>query len=241
MKNVSDIIKRLKKVMPEHIKPTFDNGTDLIKWHKKQGICRATNIYENNRISKCNKMFRESGISPLHKDCSFNNYVTKYEGQLNALNLSRQYVKNFDNSITNFIFSGYSGTGKNHLAAAICKELLSVKKSTLIISVADILSKMKNSFRDYSFDDSQSFLQRITNVDLLILDEVGLHSHSRYLQMILDQIVNRRSSYKLPIGMISNLNFESMTKFLSERVMDRMRFGNGLYVIFNWVSWRSDV
>ena len=36
-------------------------------------------------------------------------------------------------------------------------------------------------------------------------------------------------------------NMEEMTKLLGERVMDRMRLGNSLWVIFNWESYRSRV
>lgn len=60
-----------------------------------------------------------------------------------ALSRARQYVEEFDGNIASFIFSGKPGTGKNHLAAAICNELLLRGKSVLIITVADIMSAMK--------------------------------------------------------------------------------------------------
>lgn len=59
--------------------------------------------------------------------------------------------------------------------------------------------------------------------------------------MIINQIVDRRSSSKRPTGMLTNSNMEEMTKLLGERVMDRMRPGNSLWVIFNWDSYRSRV
>lgn len=46
--------------------------------------------------------------------------------------------------------------------------------------------------------------------------------------MIINQIVDRRSSSKRPTGMLTNSNMEEMTKLLGERVMDRMRTGNSL-------------
>ena len=52
---------------------------------------------------------------------------------MNALSKARQYVEEFDGNIASFIFSGKPGTGKNHLAAAICNELLLRGKSVLII------------------------------------------------------------------------------------------------------------
>ena len=80
-----------------------------------------------------------------------------------------------------------------------------------------------------------------SNVDLLVIDEIGMQTESRYEKVIINQIVDRRSSSKRPTGMLTNSNMDEMTKLLGERVMDRMRLGNSLWVIFNWESYRSRV
>ena len=59
--------------------------------------------------------------------------------------------------------------------------------------------------------------------------------------MIINQIVDRRSSSKRPTGMLTNLNHAEMVKLLGERVMDRMRLGQSLWVSFNWESYRGRV
>lgn len=41
--------------------------------------------------------------------------------------------------------------------------------------------------------------------------------------------------------MLTNSNMEEMTKMLGERVMDRMRLGNSLWVNFTRDSYRSRV
>ncbi len=71
---------------------------------------------------KMQRTFNRSGIRPLHQNCSFDNYRVECEGQMNALSKARQYVEEFDDNIASFIFSGKPGTGKNHLAAAICND-----------------------------------------------------------------------------------------------------------------------
>ncbi|HHH3470557.1 TPA: DNA replication protein DnaC, partial [Klebsiella pneumoniae] len=52
---------------------------------------------------------------------------------------------------------------------------------------------------------------------------------------------DRRSSSKRPTGMLTNSNMEEMNKLVGERVMDRMRLGNSLWVVFNWESYRHRV
>ncbi|STW09517.1 DNA replication protein DnaC [Klebsiella grimontii] len=41
--------------------------------------------------------------------------------------------------------------------------------------------------------------------------------------------------------MLTNSTMDEMNKLLGERVMDRMRLGNSLWVNFNWDSYRDRV
>lgn len=125
-------------------------------------------------------------------------------------------------------------------AAAICNELLLRGKSVLIITVADIMSAMKDTFSNRETSEEQ-LLNDLSNVDLLVIDEIGVQTESRYEKVIINQIVDRRSSSKRPTGMLTNHNIDEMTRLLGERVMDRMKLGNSLYVIFDWESYRSRV
>ncbi|MNR61924.1 DNA replication protein DnaC [compost metagenome] len=68
-----------------------------------------------------------------------------------------------------------------------------------------------------------------------------MQTESRYEKVIINQIVDRRSSSKRPTGMLTNHKAEEMTKLLGERVMDRMRLGNSLWVNFTWDSYRDRV
>lgn len=240
MKNVGDLIKRLQKMMPANVKPAFTTGEELLAWQKEQGEIRAAALARENRAMKMQRTFNRSGIRPLHQNCSFDNYRVESQGQMKALSQARQYVDEFDGNIASFIFSGKPGTGKNHLAAAICNELLLRGKSVLIITVADIMSAMKDTFSNRETSEEQ-LLNDLSNVDLLVIDEIGVQTESRYEKVIINQLVDRRSSSKRPTGMLTNHNIDEMTRLLGERVMDRMKLGNSLYVIFDWESYRSRV
>ena len=217
MKNVGDLMKRLQKMMPANVKPAFTTGEELLAWQKEQGKIRAAALARENRAMKMQRTFNRSGIRPLHQNCSFDNYKIETNGQMNALAAARQYVDEFDGNIASFIFSGKPGTGKNHLAAA-----------------------MKDTFSNRETSEEQ-LLNDLSNVDLLVIDEIGVQTESRYEKVIINQIVDRRSSSKRPTGMLTNHNIDEMTRLLGERVMDRMKLGNSLYVIFDWESYRSRV
>ncbi|MGS3016573.1 DNA replication protein DnaC, partial [Escherichia coli] len=86
---------------------------------------------------------------------------------------------------------------------------------------------MKDTFRNSGTSEEQ-LLNDLSNVDRLVIDEIGVQTESKYEKVIINQIVDRRSSSKLPTGMLTNSNMEDMTKLLGERLMDRMRLGNSL-------------
>lgn len=88
MKNVGDLMQRLQKMMPAHIKPAFKTGEELLAWQKEQGALRAAALERENRAMKMQRTFNRSGIRPLHQNCSFENYRVECEGQMNALSKS---------------------------------------------------------------------------------------------------------------------------------------------------------
>lgn len=241
MKTPNDLFNRLKRMMPAGTRPKFTNGEELLAWNQEQGRLRSESIVRENRAMKMQRIMGRSGIRELHINCSFDNYRVENEGQRKALELARQYAAEFDVSIASFVFSGRPGTGKNHLAAAIGNDLILRGKSVLIVTVADLMSSMKGTFSGSSNITEERLIQDLSSVDLLVIDEIGMQSESRYEKVIINQIVDRRSSSKRPTGMLSNLDHAGMNALLGERVMDRMRLGNSLWVRFDWESYRSRV
>ena len=239
MKTPNDLFSRLKRMMPAGTRPKFTNGEELLAWNQEQGRLRSEAIVRENSAMKMQRIMGRSGIRELHINCSFDNYRVENEGQRKALEQARQYAAEFEGSIASFVFSGRPGTGKNHLAAAIGNDLILRGKSVLIVTVADLMSK--GTFSGSSGITEERLLQDLSSVDLLVIDEIGMQSESRYEKVIINQIVDRRSSSKRPTGMLTNLNPNEMNTLLGERVMDRMRLGNSLWVRFDWESYRSRV
>ncbi|WP_343154799.1 DNA replication protein DnaC [Buchnera aphidicola (Pseudoregma panicola)] len=237
--NTINFLKRLKKIIPKHIKPKFKNDKDLLSWNQEQGIISSKSILKKNKIMKIKKTFKKSGIKKLYVKCSFKNYKIEHKGHQRVLNAAKKYAKNFNNCMSSFIFSGNPGTGKNHLASAIGNYLILKGKSVLIVTVADLMSNMKGTFNGSSNITEENLLNKLSNVDLLMIDEIGMQTESRYEKVVINQIVDRRSSSKRSTGMLSNLNHEGMKILLGERVIDRMRIGNSLWLNFEWNSYRK--
>ncbi|KEA53291.1 DNA replication protein DnaC [Mangrovibacter sp. MFB070] len=241
VKKATDLLSRVRRHIPDGIRPAFTTPEEWHQWQLEQGRQRSQALARENQAMKMQRTFKRSGIRELHINCSFDNYLVECEGQALALARARKYADEFEGNIASFVFSGKPGTGKNHLAAAICNALLLHGKSVLIITVADIMSAMKGTFSEGAETTEERLIEDLSRVDLLVIDEIGVQTESRYEKVIINQIVDRRSSSKRPTGMLTNLNINEMNQLLGERVMDRMRLGNSLWVIFNWDSHRSRV
>ncbi|EMN8044295.1 ATP-binding protein, partial [Shigella flexneri] len=140
---------------------------------------------------------------------------------------------------TNFVFSGKPGTGKNHLAAAIGNRLMAKGRSVIIVTVSDVMSVLHESYDNGK--SGEKFLQELCGVDLLVLDEIGMQRDTKNEQVVLNQIVDRRTASLRGVGMLTNINHAAMNTLLGERVMDRMVMNGGRWVNFNWESWRPNV
>ncbi|QCI15727.1 DNA replication protein DnaC [Buchnera aphidicola] len=237
----TEFFKRLQRLMPNNIKPKFDNDEDLLAWNQEQGRLSSESIIRENKAMKIQRVLGRSGIRELYMNCSFDNYKIEHDGQKKVLKASKRYAEEFNENIASFIFSGKPGTGKNHLASAIGNYLILHGKSILIVTVADLMSNMKGTFSGNSNITEENLLHNLSSVDLLMIDEIGMQTESRYEKVIINQIVDRRSSSKRSTGMLSNLDHKGMKNLLGERVIDRMRLGNSLWLTFEWDSYRQYV
>ncbi|QCI24143.1 DNA replication protein DnaC [Buchnera aphidicola (Muscaphis stroyani)] len=236
-----NFFKRLQRLMPNNIQPKFHNDEDLLAWNQEQGRLSSESILRENKAMKMQRVLGRSGIRELYMNCSFENYKIEHEGQKKVLEAAKRYAEEFNENIASFIFSGRPGTGKNHLASAIGNYLILHDKSILIVTVADLMSNMKGTFSGTSNVTEENLLHNLSSVDLLMIDEIGMQTESRYEKVIINQIVDRRSSSKRSTGMLSNLDHKGMKNLLGERVIDRMRLGNSLWLTFEWDSYRQYV
>ncbi len=133
-------------------------------------------------------------------------------------------------------FNWIAVTGKNHLAAAIGNHLLSGGQSVLVVTIPDLMLRVRECY-----DGGQSeaaLLDDLCKVDLLVLDEVGIQRGSSGEKVILNQVIDRRLSSMRPVGVLTNLNHDELLGALGARVIDRLQMDGGMWVNFDWGSYR---
>lgn len=239
MKSTSDILGRLQRLIPAGVQPKFTSAAELMAWQQEEGRKRAAELEKENLRTRSEKIFGRSGICDLHRNCTFANYHVSNDGQKHALTLAKSYAHNFGSGFASFVFSGGCGTGKNHLAAAVGNYLLQQGHTVLVVTVPDLMLRARKCY-----DEGQSesaLLDDLCKVDLLVLDEVGVQRDTRNEWVLLNQIIDRRLAAMKPVGVLTNLNFDELSKILGERAMDRLTMDNGIWVNFTWGSYRKNV
>lgn len=125
-------------------------------------------------------------------------------------------------------FTGTSGCGKTHLAAAIANVRLAQGQPVFFTIVPDLLDYLRSTFSPESRVTYDEVFDRIRNAPLLILDDLGAHSSTPWAQEKLYQIINYRHLNRLPTVVTTNLQPEDFEPRLLSRLGDHK-----VGVIFN--------
>lgn len=230
MKNMigtGSALERLKKIIPASVQPKFTSVEEWQAWQETEGRKRSGEIDKMNQRARSEKIFGRAGIQALHRSCSFANYEVKGPEQRQAYSMAKSYAQNFGGgSFASFVFSGAPGTGKNHLAAAIGNHLLGAGHSVLVVTIPDLMLRVRECYDDGQSESS--LLNDLCNVDLLVLDEVGIQRGSSGEKVIINQVIDRRLSSMRPVGILTNLNHGELVNTLGARVMDRLQMDGGI-------------
>tara|TARA_R110002012_G_scaffold152101_1_gene312037 strand:- start:300 stop:1064 length:765 start_codon:yes stop_codon:yes gene_type:complete len=183
---------------------------------------------ENARIN--------SGISKRNLYKTFDNYICKTEGQSKAKNDCVKFVENFpcDKSL---IMVGGVGTGKTLLASAILDSLVDDYNCDIIKTI-DLVRELKATWSKDSKYTEESLIEYYSNLDLLILDEVGSQFGSDTEKLFIFDIIDGRYQNMKQTILISNLDINGIKDAIGERCVDRLREGGGSMIAFNWESSR---
>lgn len=209
--------------------------------NKKQ--TELDNVYKTLKNKKIDRLTRESGIMPRFEGCTFEQYQAQTENARLALAICSKYAEKWEDRLSKgggLVLCGKPGTGKNHLATCIAKQVIREHQNSVrITSAIKIIREIKNTWSRDSDKSEQSVIDSMKTVDLLIIDEVGVQFGSDTELMLMFEVINGRYEAMKPTILISNLSRDELSKFIGERVLDRMNEGGGATVVFDWESYRK--
>ncbi len=190
------------------------------------------------------KLLEGSEIPRRFRGRTFDNYRAEGDAQLHALTKAKAFAENFPKAMelgASFVFCGKPGTGKTHLACAIGNHVMKAfGNSVSFVTVFEVAQRVKSTYGDNTKSESD-VMRSFAQVDLLILDEVGVQFGTKFEEVIITDIINRRYSDMRPTIILSNLTSDELSEYLGVRVVDRMFEGGGGVLAFDWDSYRSKV
>ncbi|SHM78034.1 ATP-binding protein [Phytopseudomonas punonensis] len=213
-----------------------------------QAQAEAVERGEQQRLAVAARLERQLGqalIPPRFKDKTFANYRASTDRQQVALQLCVDYANNFPDNAAHgrcLMLLGHVGNGKTHLAVAIGSAVVEQHRRTVLYTtVARVCQQVKASYGKEAAQSEREALEVFRTPDLLILDEVGASYGTDFERMVMFEVINARYEEMKPTIVISNLFAQALAGALGDRVVDRLREGDGVVVVFDWNSARRGV
>lgn len=159
--------------------------------------------------------------------------------QIRALAISTSFVRDWDLNLKKgawLVFSGLPGTGKSHLAIAILQAILPNHVGRYMTCM-ELIQTLRATWRKESTQSECDLLDEITELPLLVLDEIGVQYGTDSEQNHLFDVLDRRYREMRPTILLTNQNKDGFKAFVGDRVYDRMT-EVARWVPFTWPSYR---
>ena len=177
------------------------------KEYEQQKRSRIRNIintiYKQNYIGR---KLQEMNLENFYFDSS-NKYV---------LDVVNDYInKNKDTMKSDsLIIMGKSDAGKTHLAAAIANKLIENDKIVLMERLTNLLDRIRETYENNTKSENE-LIEIYSNVDMLIIDDLGIEKISNWALEKLYTIIQNRYENGLPIIITTRFNKQGLIERFS--------------------------
>lgn len=231
--------------MPTSSNPEFESDATVCHICGRESICEGLGVIrydvpvEDPRFGKLfrcpnnplemdtqrqDRLRRLSNLD-AYADKSFANFIidmptlkpTEQQSLQMALNMAYRYAQNPDGWL---LLEGTYGCGKTHLAAAVGHERLRQGTPVLFVTVPDLLDHLRATYGPNSEVGYDETFDRIRNAPILILDDLGSESPSHWAREKLFQLLNHRSSRRIPTVLTTNINLDTLDERIRSRLLD---------------------
>lgn len=141
------------------------------------------------------------------------------------VDVARRFVRRLDERLDQgrglWLFGGV-GTGKTTLAMLVSQAAMNAGRSVAIYSLPRLLSEIRETFESDLEGSYTSLMDRLTEVDLLHLDDVGAEKTSPWVLEQLYAIVNARYEAERSMLVTTNLERSALAEQIGERTVSRL-------------------
>ncbi len=190
--------------------------------------------------------YESSGLGALIRTQSFDNFSTEYyrndskayERMGKAVANLRAFAEQFDgNTYRNYLLLGGTGLGKTHLSTAVAKTVIEGGFDVLYVTAVGMLADFETKRFGHA-EDIKNDLDRYTETELLIIDDLGTEVANQFTLSCLYDVINHRINRRLCTMINTNLSHKELEARYNERITSRL-LGEYHPIIFTGVDIRK--
>jgi len=118
------------------------------------------------------------------------------------------------------MLQGNAGVGKSHLLYAFMNKCAEMQLAVFFMNCSDMFDMLKSGYTDNSFEEK---MDRLKDVEVLVLDDIGVEKPSEWIEEKLFQLLNHRITNKLPTFLSTNCSQKDLKARLHERITSRIK------------------
>lgn len=190
------------------------------------------------RERRARKLLGRAAIPTRFIGRNFDNFEADTDAKRQALTTMRDYSESFEEYASKgkgLILSGKPGTGKSHLASAVLQA--HIERDVLYATCLDLIRMVRETWRKDSEQSERQVLAYLGELDLLVIDEMGVQYGTEGEQTILFDVLDARYRDMQPTILLTNQGVDGLRGYLGDRTFDRLRETCRI-VAFEWESYR---
>ena len=164
----------------------------------------------------------------LHLDETFSSFVVdrddvepdERENLHRVFRAVQEYARNPQGWL---VLNGTYGCGKTHLAAAAANYQIGQRQTALFVVVPDLLDHLRATFSPQSPQSYDKLFEQVRRTPLLILDDLGTESATKWAREKLYQLFNHRYNARLPTIITTSQQINELDPRLRSRMLDQTR------------------
>lgn len=233
----------------EHIVPVFERRMPVMCRCMREAEQKAKEKDEYNRkMQMLDRIRSASLLGEKYKDTTFANTDLSVGGEFEkAFNRCRRYCEIADDALEKgygiYIY-GNSGTGKTHLTACICNELIGQLRQCLFTNFFEISKLIRSTYNRNA--EAEGIIKRICDIDFLFIDDLGTeilkkNGEDNWLQEQVFDIINKRYNNEKPTIFSSNYSLNELIeqRGMMEKTVDRIMEMSTAIIKLNGASYRA--
>lgn len=192
-------------------------------WVRRIFPCRACSAVILDRMEKATaqrkEVNRQNSLSKLMVECGVP--LIQSEAALqNCQPMDFPEPRRHGNSL---YIHGPTGSGKTYLAAALLREDLRDKKEAEMITLIELLSMIRGSFKDSADMSELELVEKYTTIECLYIDDLGTEKITDWALSTLQLIMDKRWGNLMQTTFTSNLSMEELSAVYGERISSRIK------------------